>query len=215
MKIPRFTLVTDGRSDGEMLVPILEWLLRTHCESIGVKVVHADTSQWRDRSKRLENKIAFALEAYPCELLFIHRDAEGQPPDCRRLEIQKAIEPLSATMRAAHVCVVPIRMTEAWLLVDETAIRWASSNPNGQVHLNIPPLSKLEDQPDPKRLLHEILIAASELSGRRRKSFDPKTKVHLVSRRLDDFSPLRQLSAFRELENDVQRIVGLKEWNSP
>jgi hypothetical protein len=56
-------------------------------------------------------------------------------------------------------------------------------------------------------LLHEFLIAASELSGRRWKSFDPKTKVHLVARSLDDFSPLRQLSAFRALESEVRRVV--------
>ncbi len=98
-------------------------------------------------------------------------------------------------------------MTEAWLLFDEDAIRFASGNPNGKVRLGLPPLSSLESKPDPKQLLHEYLIAASELSGRRRKSFDPKTKVHLVARSLDDFSPLRQLSAFRALEREVRRIV--------
>jgi hypothetical protein len=106
-------------------------------------------------------------------------------------------------------------MTEAWLLFDIAAIRFASGNPNGTVQLSIPPLSNLEQKPDPKRLLHELLITASEFSGRRRKSFDPKTKVHLVARSLDDFSPLRQLSAFRALESDVQRIVKEKGWNSP
>src|SRR4051794_15078621 len=132
MKVLQCTLVTDGPSDSEMLIPILEWLLRTHCGEIGVKVVHADTLRCREVPKRLEKKIAFALEAYHCECLFIHRDAEGDLPDCRRQEIQNAIDSLGAKMRIAHVCVVPIRMTEAWLLIDESAIRRASGNPNGK-----------------------------------------------------------------------------------
>lgn len=198
-----------------MLIPVLEWLLRTHCGSIGVDVVYADTLRCREVPKRLHKKIEFALEAYPCDFLFIHRDSEGDPPDWRRQEIHEAVESLGAKMCVGHVCIVPIRMTEAWLLFDKDAIRFASGNPNGKVQLSLPPLSRLEHNPDPKRLLHELLIAASELSGRRRKSFVPKSKVHLVARSLDDFSLLRQLSAFRALESDVQRIVKENRWDSP
>jgi hypothetical protein len=213
MKALRFTLVTDGPSDGEILIPILEWLLRAHCGSIGINVVHADLLRCREVPRGLKKKIAFALEAYPCDFLFVHRDAERDSPELRRREIQEAVECLSAKMRVPHICVVPIRMTEAWLLFDKAAIRRASGNPNGKVQLTVPPVSSLEDKPDPKQLLHELLIAASELSGRRRKSFDPKSRVRLVARSLDDFSTLRQLSAFRELESDVQRIVNEKRWN--
>jgi hypothetical protein len=215
MRTLRATLVADGPSDGEMLIPILEWLLRTHCGSIGVNVVHADPRRCREAPRRLEKKIAFALEAYPCEFLFIHRDAEGDPADWRRQEIQKSIESLGAKMGVTHVCVVPIRMTEAWLLFDTAAIRFASGNPNGKVQLKLPPLTNLEEKPDPKRLLYELLVTASELSGRRRRSFDAKTRARIVARSLDDFSALRQLSAFRTLETDVQRIVKEKQWNLP
>jgi hypothetical protein len=207
LKSLRFTLVTDGPSDGVMLIPILEWLLRSHCGNIGIDVVYADTLRCREVPRGLEKKIEFALEAYPCDFLFIHRDAERDPPERRRKEIQDAVESLGARMPVPHVCIIPIRMTEAWLLFDEDAIRFASGNPNGKVRLDLPPLSSVENKPDPKRLLHDYLIAASELSGRRRKSFDPKTKVHLVARSLDDFSPLRQLLAFRALESEVRRVV--------
>jgi hypothetical protein len=104
-------------------------------------------------------------------------------------------------------------MTEAWLLIDETAIRRASDNPNGKVKLNVPPISSLEDKPDPKQLLHDLLITASELTGRRRKSFNPQEKVRLVARHLEDFSPLRRLSAFRDLETEVQQLIFNRGWN--
>jgi hypothetical protein len=213
MKSLRFTLVTDGPSDGVMLIPIFEWLLRTHCGSFGINVVHADLLRCREVPRGLQKKIEFALEAYPCNSLFVHRDAERDSPELRRQEIQKAVESLGAKMCNPHVCVVPVRMTEVWLLFDKAAIRRASGNPNGKVQLTVPPLSSLEDKPDPKQMLHELLITASELSGRRRKSFDPRSRVRLIARSLDDFSPLRQLSAFRELESDVQRLVNERRWN--
>jgi hypothetical protein len=207
MSVLRFTLVTDGPSDGEMLVPIIEWLLRAHCGAIGVNVAYADPSRCIRVPRRLDKKIAFALEAYPCEYLFVHRDAEGDHPEHRRQEIHKAVEEAGVRGSVPHVCVVPVRMTEAWLLFDEAAIRFASGNPNGKVPLEIPPVSRLEDRPDPKRLLHDLLITASEFTGRRRRSFDARRCALRVAALLDDFSPLRQLSAFRALESDVQRIV--------
>ncbi len=213
MKAPRFTLVTDGPTDGDMLVPILEWLLRTRCPSLSVKVEYADT-RGRMVSKGLHQKIAFALENYPCECLFIHRDAEKEPADNRRDEIRNAIESLGAKKPAAHLCVVPIRMSEAWLLIDEPAIRRAAGNPNGRIRLEMPRRSAIEGLPDPKRLLHELLVTASELNGRRRKSFESKTNPHLVARFIDDFSRLRELAAFQALESDIQQIVREKRWNA-
>src|ERR1700677_1750423 len=112
MKALRFTLVTDGPSDGEILIPILEWLLRAHCGSIGINVVHADLLRCREDPRGLKKKIAFALDAYPCDFLFVHRDAERDSRELRRQEIQKAIDCLSTKIRVPHICVVPIRMTE-------------------------------------------------------------------------------------------------------
>ncbi len=215
MNPPRFTLVADGPTDSDMLVPILEWLLKIHCPNIGIKVEYADPLRSRKVPKGLDHKIKYALLNYPCDCLFIHRDAEKEPPKNRRQEVRKAVDALGDEMPAAHVCVVPVRMSEAWLLFDEQAIRHASGNPNGQVSLEIPRPSAIESVPDPKRLLYELLTTASEPSRRRRKSFDPIRQSRRVAQLLDDFSPLRQLSAFRALEEDVRRIAEEKRWNRP
>jgi hypothetical protein len=214
MKPLRFTLVADGTTDGAMLIPILEWLLRTHCPTLGVEVDYIDPSRIRRASNSLKNRIAFALEAYPSDCIFIHRDAEAQPAHWRRREIQQTIEELGDRISIAHVCVVPIRMSEAWLLFDESAIRRAAGNPNGRVRLELPDLSGIEDRPDPKQLLRDLLIAATEFSGRRRRSFDLRSSIRRVARLIDDYSPLRRLSAFRALEDDVVKVVAEKRWNS-
>lgn len=214
MRALQFALVTDGKSDGEMLIPILKWLLRMHCGRIGIDIVHADPLRCRKVPTTLAGRIAFALEAYPCEAVFVHRDAEKDEPESRRQEIQTAISDVDERRRVPHVCVIPIRMTEAWLLIDEAAIRRAAGNPNGRVKLSIPPVSSLEGKPDPKQLLHELLVTASELPGRRRRAFDPRARVRLVAGLLDDFSPLRALSAFRDLETEVRHLVAERRWDA-
>ena len=214
MSAPRFTLVTDGITDSSMLIPILGWLLSEHCPAIGINIEYADPRRNPKPLKGLHNKIAFALKLYPCECLFVHRDAEREPPNNRRREIQAAIDIMEETQPIVHVCIVPIRMSEAWLLFDEPAIRRAAGNPNGKAELEMPRLATLEDIPDPKEQLYHLLTVASEYSGRRLKSFKPHDKSRLVAQHLDDFSSLRQLSAFRELEADLLRVVRENGWDA-
>jgi hypothetical protein len=97
-------------------------------------------------------------------------------------------------------------MTEAWLLFDGDAIRSAAGNPLGSVCLELPPLRRIEGLPDPKAQLHDLLLAAAEVTGRRRKRFrrDLAVTVHRVAELVGDFAPLRQLPAFARFERDCR-----------
>ena len=208
---PRFTLVADGPSD-EMLIPALEWLLKQYCPNVGIEVRFADARR-RGESKGLAAKIAFALKSFPCECLFVHRDAEGDPPDSRRDEVGRAIETLGSMRPATHICVVPVRMSEAWLLIEEQAIRRAAGNPNGTVALEMPRPHAIEKLVDPKGHLHSLLATASDLPKRRRRAFERDICLQ-VARSIDDFSGLRQLAAFQVLENNVQAVVRARGWDA-
>ncbi len=156
-------------------------------------------------------RIKQSLDLYPCDLLFVHRDAENRPYVKRKAEINNAI----ALSRPAHnifVCVVPVRMLEAWLLIDEAALRRASGNPNGQVPLDLPDPTRLERCSDPKSLLHQLMRAASELRGRRLQNLRVGRRVEQVSDYIDDFSALRNLPAFQYLESDIEEIVVENQW---
>lgn len=100
-------------------------------------------------------------------------------------------------------------MTEAWLLFDEGAIRKAAGNPKGQTRLKLPEIAKCEELTDPKRLLREILMNASELSGRRRNSFRADVAAAQLATIIEDYSPLRALAAFQRFEQDVRKIAPL------
>ena len=112
------------------------------------------------------------------------------------------------------VCIVPVRMMEAWLLFDEQALRHAAGRPSGRLSLGLPRLQHLESLPDPKDRLHRLLIEASGATGRRRKKFPAVERVHRLADLIEDYSPLRALPAFRELEQDLRNVLVENRWIS-
>ena len=86
------------------------------------------------------------------------------------------------------MAVVPIRMTEAWLLIDEAALRSAAGNPRGSVPLSIPAVRQLEGLPDPKKTLHALIRRASSLGGRRLSRFRMDQAVHRLAQAIQDYS---------------------------
>lgn len=197
-----FTLLSDGSSD-RALLPVLRWVLR-QSSTLPLQSQWADLRHSRRPPRTLAERIRAALELFPCDLLFIHRDAEGEPWQTRIEEIQRHLpEPHDPPA----VCVVPVRMQEAWLLFDENALRLAADNPRGRVPLSMPDPGDLEAIPDPKDLLFTLLRTASDLKGRRLHRLNVPERVHRLADLIEDFSPLRRLSAFQALEEDVRRIL--------
>jgi hypothetical protein len=210
----RMTLVPDGTTD-DALMPILIWLLQQQGIKIPISPNFADLRRPRKSIKdsKLAAKVQYAITAYPCDLLFIHRDAETQPPQQRRDEIKKAVESLSSHENLpVYIGVIPVRMTEAWLLFDERALRIASDNPNGKMALKMPRLSELESLADPKNALNARLKLANGLNQRRSESFDLRGRSKRIADLIDDFSPLRMLPAFQALEHELERAISAQGW---
>ncbi len=210
MKEFRCTLLTDGSAD-RALIPILRWLLHGQVP-FAVNIDWADLGSLRPPPRDLSARMIRAVELYPCDLLFVHRDAEGEPRERRVEEIEAALDAVDSWDRDRTVAVVPERMTETWLLIDEAALRSAAGDPRGTEPLSMPAAQQLEGLSDPKEILHELLRTASGLTGRRRRRFRMKQAVHRVAAGIHDFCPLRELSAFKALEQEVGRIVTQKGW---
>jgi hypothetical protein len=209
----RYTLLADGTSD-KALLPILTWLLKIHLPNCAIQPQWADLQRVpRSLKDTFPKRIEQSIDLYPCELLFVHRDAEREPHQKRMEEIHDAIEGVDQSFLAPFICVIPVRMTEVWLLFDEVAIRTAASNPSGRKLLQFPDIERLEDEPDPKELLYKLLREASDLSQRRLKQFSPSERVYRVAELIDDFSPLRILSAFKALEGEVEQVIQEQNWS--
>jgi hypothetical protein len=200
----RVTLVSEGTSD-QALLPIIDWTLREAGLKSDLELTWADLRGLPSRPISLAERIKAAYELFPCDLLIIHRDADGSDRQARVNEIAEAMGPLLLTNR--HVCLIPVRMSEAWLLFDERAIRLAAGNPYSSCTLYLPKLNQLERLADPKQTLFEQLRIASELSGRRLRKFDRNRARAQVVEYIDDFSPLRRLSAFQAFEQDISAAL--------
>ncbi len=194
-----YTLITDGSSD-KVLMPIINWAL-DQIEGVRYTPQYAEISL--KQSAGLFRRAEAAINVYECDILFVHRDAEALTMNRRIEQIKKQLIKLNKP----YIPVVPIRMTEAWLLVDEQAIREAVGNPNGKAKLNLPGVKKLEKLPDPKNVLFESLKLASDLPPGRLHKFRPETCRHRVAELINDFSQLRNLSAFVQFEKSLKESV--------
>lgn len=207
----RYTLLADGSSD-RALLPLLTWALQQQGVSYAIQATWADLGRLRQRPRGLAERITASLDLYPCDLLCIHRDAEREPLAARHAEIIRALDEVEqqGTHQLVAVCVIPIRMLEAWLLFDEASIRTAAGNPRGHVDLDIPRLADVERLPDPKERLRQMMRTASGLNGRRLQRLE--INVHRLAELIDDFSPLRALPAFRALEQELDQVVTTQSW---
>lgn len=199
MKRVTATLVTDGSSD-RLLVPLIELLFSEHTDQ-AYQVNCADGLP--PVASGLKARIEAALALFPCDILFVHRDAERMSPGVRQQEIESSWP--DSLPKAVLICVIPVRMTEAWLLASELPIRSAVGNPNGVEPLGLPAIKDIESLPDPKEVLFSALKAASGLNASRKKRFNPHAFRHRVSELAGDLAPLRQLASFRHLEAQLQK----------
>jgi len=198
-----YLLIGEGSSD-EALLPVLTWMIEQHTS-------RPIRPQWPafaplGRPPTLEGRIQHALDLYPCDLLFVHRDADKSPREERASEIRTALA-TSAPESLPAVCVIPVRMTEAWLLIDEAALRTAAGAPGGRQVVDLPPVRELEGLADPKVLLRDLIRTASGLKGRRLTRLERRTTITRLAELIDDFSALRQLSAFQALEADFCKVM--------
>lgn len=130
-------------------------------------------------------------------LVFVHRDAE-------RLALEDRMREFESVIRADVVAVMPVRMSEAWILFDGSAIARAAGSPSAQV--SVPRVTEIESIAEPKDLLEKLLFeAAGSPGGRRGKNF----RRSMVARRMsvagliDDFEPLERLSAFQQFQRSL------------
>ncbi len=201
----RCTLLTDGSSD-ECLIPIIQWAFRNLQLQNYPIVELADLRQQRP-GHDLEARIQAAIECYSCDLLLIHRDDENQGLEMRISQIDSLMARILP--HVPHVPIVPVTMSEAWLLIDESAIRIAAGNPNGPMPLSLPRVENIEGTRDPKSVLFDLLSEASGLRKRARDKFRPEGRRRAVADNITDFSPLMRLAAFNSFYARLESALAL------
>ena len=139
----------------------------------------------------------------------VHRDADSAGHVAREQETAKAV--IGAAASAPVVPVIPVRMTEAWLLLDEAAIRRVAGNPNGRARLGLPKPHEVESVADPKHLLRQCLLTAADCTGRRREQVGKRFDEHRrnLLQRLDPQGPVTKLASWQRLTDAVAAAAEL------
>lgn len=201
MKVLTFTLVMDGTSD-RILVPVVEWLLS---EKVGPRPFAVRIAEglpaWREG---LTARIQFAKAMYPSDVLLIHRDSESHSWIDRVNQIALAVEDAGVTN---WLPIVPVRMSEAWFLFDEKAIRRAAGNSASRIDLRLPPKAKWSLEPDPKALLFTAIRDASGQTGRKLQKLHVYNARARVADLIEDFSYLRGIQSFDEFEASLDQVL--------
>ena len=196
-----FSVIADGGTD-RLLVPIIQWAI--HRLDPEVDILEPEFTK---RSGSIKD----FLSTYTTDvmLVFVHRDSEN-------MTLSERLKEFESTSGSNVVPVVPVRMSEAWILFNARAISRAAGSSARMVA--VPGIGEIESSSNPKRHLNGLLIeAAGNPSGRRGKSF----RRSLISRRvsvasfISDYSPLEQLAAFRHFQRSLEQrypyrnVIGL------
>jgi hypothetical protein len=169
-----------------------------------------DFAQLRDHvGSRLDQKmsVGLSLMGESPDVVIVHRDTDNRDRTVRYDEMLRAYE--NAKPADHMVPIIPVRMTEAWLLLDEAAIREVAGNPNGRNPLGLPRGVSVERNSNPKQLLEQAILAAADVTGRKRKCLSQRFYQNRRSllERLDRFGPITHLPSWQQLVEDVERVV--------
>lgn len=210
----RFILLCEGSSD-RALVPHLERLL-VFCgapAAVGSAITLVTVRDpGEGRGSVLERKMKAVLSTETgFDLLFVHRDADAAGHEERTREIVQAWA--NARLNVGQVSIVPVRATEAWVLLDATSIRRVASNPRGRQPLGLPRPSRVESLADPKEALETALVVASGCRGNRLRKFRSRFGQHrrILLEQLPVGGALEQVPSWRRLKEAVSEVVALQE----
>ncbi|MFW6719325.1 hypothetical protein ACHZ98_03950 [Streptomyces sp. MAR4 CNY-716] len=141
------------------------------------------------------------------DLVVVHRDSDSRTPERRCREIAEAVAAVSPGL--PHVPVIPVRMLEAWLLLDPAAIRLVAGNPNGKKPLKLPKSTGAESVADPKGMLKQAIATASEERGRglqRLQKRFPANRARLLQM-LNRDGPVKQLTSWQSFTDKLREAV--------
>jgi len=207
-------LYAEGPTDYQFLTPLLPRLCAHLCATesparvdVGevVPLNHPDAVRDRPRDERIV--AAAAMHDGAWNIVFVHADGAGDPAKARAEAVQPALDALQARFPGAApgVAVVPVRETEAWLLVDGDALRSAFGVNLSDSQLGLPnPRHLAESCIDPKALLDAAFMATGPTGLRKRKGTSPMLNALGDQVSLDC---LAHLPSFRRLTDDLRTTL--------
>ena len=200
----RYALISDGTSD-RVLLKIIDWTFY-HFLNLETSGERADFYYSKTKPQSISEKVELVIEQYDdLDFIVIHRDAERETYEKRVEEIEKELT-LIKNQSLTSIPVIPVRMTEAWLLFDSKAIASASGNPNLPDLPALPPLNTVETLRDPKSLLEKLIKDSCGLRSRGLKKLNTRHCIQLIPDFVEDFSPLLTIPSYQRFKQKILEV---------
>ncbi len=201
-------LYAEGRSDARFLQPLLQRACTQMCLTQGHQPVEVSdvidlqdlpTTRGQPREQRIAAAARDARDAW--SVLFIHADADSDEQRALAERVQPARALLEAEWGAQSVAVVPVRMTEAWVLADSQAVRSAFGTTRSFQELGLAEANAhgADNLTNPKATLE----AAFRASRGKRRATSVSPYLGLIGE-TSSFDQLRRLAAYRRTEAELQ-----------
>ena len=212
-------LFSEGTTDNRFLESLVMRTLEDvafDCKGdieVGLEVIKIDKTGLKfDEQVLAASKTAF--DKFSISFLFVHTDADSSDDDfVFKSKIIPAINYLNIQVDSIckHiVAIVPIQMTESWMIADKELLKSEIGIENSDFDLGIH--SNLETINDPKKVIENIIrISKEDLTKRKRnKGLNISDLYQIIGQKID-LSQLEKLSSYIKFKQSL--IEKLKELN--
>jgi hypothetical protein len=200
-------LFAEGRSDYELLLPLVTRVLDDvgarvfpgQCDVAATVGIDAPASSNEPREVRIARAITSHWDQ--CTLFIVHADSDGDAERARAERVEPGLRAARGSRQdaLAGAACVPVRETEAWMLVDPGVFEQLGAR---EVTLPAEPERELDPKGTLTRLLREAGIRSAP--GRLYAFFGERLAL----------ARLRMLPAFRAFERELEEAVRVS-WSSP
>jgi hypothetical protein len=165
----------------------------------------------RDFPRRDERILEAARRSHGFHVLIVHADADHPTPD---RAFNERIQPGFDLVQQARegVCdqlipIIPVQMTEAWMLTDPEALRTVIGIHTHMHNLGLPArASQVESDPDPKQTLSQIVQNALTNRPHRRRRIKMGTIYEPLAQEIR-LERLNTVSAYQQFVNEMTRAL--------
>jgi len=214
MKQLVLALYAEGRTD-ERFLPVIvqreaDWLLRQHALAAVDVLEPLSLEADPEASNRAKRILSVARQAAGFHALIVHADADaptaGDALQHRFQPGRRLVQESENDACRDLLPIIPIRMTEAWMMADVEAFREVVGTDLRAEDLGFPTRShQVEAIQDPK---HELNMALSQIFTRRRRRKKARLRQYYepLARhiRLDR---LENIPAFRQFADDLADVL--------
>lgn len=204
-------LYAEGPMDERFLAVIIQRTVQQIVaarESMVVDVLEPIPVRIEDTRGQAECVLAAARQTEGYHALVIHADADHPTPDRALAErIQPGLRLVQQAGITHHlVPLIPVQMTEAWLLADPEALCQVIGTRMTPAELNLPTqVHQVESDPNPKQTLAQAVQRATAQRGRRRKM--KVAELYGPLARTISLERLRSVPAYQQFVDDMSHIL--------